>query len=59
MKPEYREKVLSHIEGINARTKAIREMIEGKRPTNQKDAMRFTNEIERLLELVQNLVVVS
>lgn len=59
MKPEYKEKILSHIEGINARTKAIREMIEGTRPTNQKDAMRFTNEIERLSELVQNLIEVS
>jgi len=59
MKPEYKEKVLSNLEGLNNRTKVIREMIQGKRPSNQKEAIRFTNEIDRLSELIQNLVEVS
>ncbi len=59
MKPEYKEKILSHIDGVNSRAKTIREMVEGQRPSNQADAIRFTKEIERLMEFIQNLVDVS
>lgn len=59
MKPEYKEKVLSHLEGINVRSKTVREMVEGKRPSNQRDAIKLINEVERLSEFIQNLVEVS
>ncbi len=59
MKAEYKEKVLSHIDGVNSRAKTLREMIEGSRPSSQTEAIRFTKEIERLMEFIQNLVDVS
>jgi|LakMenE01Jun11ns_1017448.scaffolds.fasta_scaffold9870385_2 hypothetical protein len=59
MKPEYKEKALSYMDGINNRTKTIQEMLEGKRPSNQSDAIRLTKEIERLLEQARNIVELS
>jgi|TARA_B110000971_G_C19620827_1_gene324684 hypothetical protein len=59
MKPEYKEKALSYMDGIQNRTKTIQEMLEGKRPSNQADAIRLTREIERLLEQAQNIVGLS
>jgi len=59
MKPEYKEKALSYMDGIQTRTKTIQEMLEGKRPSNQADAIRLTREIERLLEQAQNIVGLS
>jgi hypothetical protein len=59
MKPEYKEKALSYMDGINSRTKTIQEMLEGKRPSNQSDAIRLTKEIERLLEQARNIVELS
>jgi hypothetical protein len=34
-------------------------MLEGKRPSNQSDAIRLTKEIERLLEQARNIVELS
>jgi len=59
MKPEYKEKALSYMDGINNRTKTIQEMLEGKRPSNQSDAIRLTKEIERLLEQARNIIELS
>jgi hypothetical protein len=59
MKPEYKEKALSYMDGINNRTKTIQQMIEGIIPSNQSDAIRLTKEIERLLEQTRNIVELS
>jgi hypothetical protein len=59
MKPEYKEKASSYIDGINNRTKVIQEMLEGKRPANQEQAIVLTLEIQRLLEQTQNLIDLS
>ena len=59
MKPEYIEKALSYIDGIANRTKTIQEMMEGKRPANQEQAIRLAMEIQRLLEQTQNIVELS
>jgi hypothetical protein len=59
MKPEYKEKALSYMEGVQNRTKAIQEMMQGKRPANQEQAIRLTMEIERLLEQTKNIVELS
>jgi hypothetical protein len=59
MKPEYKEKALSYIDGINSRTKVIKEMLEGNRPANQQQAIQLTIEIDRLLEQTQNLIDLS
>jgi protein-arginine kinase activator protein McsA len=59
MKPEYKEKALSYIDGIANRTKTIQEMMEGKRPANQEQAIRLAMEIQRLLEQTQNIVELS
>jgi hypothetical protein len=59
MKPEYKEKALSYMDGVENRTKTIQEMLEGKRPSSQSDAIRLTKEIERLLEQARGLVELS
>ena len=59
MKPEYKQKALSYMDGVENRTKTIQEMLEGKRPSSQADAIRLTKEIERLLEQARNIVELS
>ena len=56
MKPEYKEIVLAHLDGIENSNKVIQEMLEGKRPANQKDAISLTKKIDKLLELSRNLI---
>ena len=56
MKPEYKEKIEGYLEGILNSNKVIAEMLEGKRPSNQSDALKLTKKIERLLELTGNLI---
>jgi hypothetical protein len=56
MKAEYKEKVEQYLEGISNSNKVIKEMLEGNRPTNQRDAISMTIKIERLLELTRNLI---
>jgi|TARA_B110000914_G_scaffold213075_1_gene214654 hypothetical protein len=56
MKPEYKEKIEGYLEGISNSNKVIAEMLEGKRPSNQPDAIKLTKKIERLLELTGNLI---
>lgn len=59
MKPEYKEKALSYMDGVQSRTKTIQEMLQGTRPSSQADAIRLTKEIERLLEQTRNIVELS
>ena len=56
MKPEHKEKALTHIESVENHTKVIKGMLEGSRPSNQQEALRLTNQIERLLEMTKTLV---
>ena len=59
MKPAYKEKALNHIEGIESRLIKIQEMLEGKRPSNQSDAIKLAKEITYLLNLAKNIVELS
>jgi hypothetical protein len=59
MKPEYKEKALSNLDGLENANKSIQEMLEGKRPSNQQDALVLTRKIERLLELTRNIVDIA
>jgi hypothetical protein len=56
MKPEHKEKALTHLESVENHTKVIKQMLEGKRPSDQNEALRLTHQIERLLELTKTLV---
>ena len=56
MKPVYKEKVITYLEGIDNSNKVLKEMLEGKRPSNQADAIKLTKKIERLLELTGKLI---
>lgn len=56
MKAEYKEKAESYLEGIENSNKVIGEMLEGKRPSNQEDALKLTKKIQRLLELTRTLI---
>tara|TARA_R110000868_G_scaffold320881_1_gene581869 strand:- start:20 stop:199 length:180 start_codon:yes stop_codon:yes gene_type:complete len=59
MKPAYKEKALNHIEGIESRLATVQEMLEGKRPPNQADAIKLGKEIQYLLDLTKNIVELS
>lgn len=59
MKPEYKEKALTYMEGVENRIKTVQEMMQGKRPANQEQAIRLTMEIQRLLEQTKNIVELS
>ena len=59
MKPAHKEKALNHIEGIESRLIKIQEMLEGKRPSNQSDAIKLGKEITYLLNLAKNIVELS
>lgn len=59
MKPEYKTRVQEHLEAITKRAKVIAEMLKGERPANQEEAIRLSNEIERLVELTTNIVDLS
>ena len=59
MKPEYKIKAQENLESIAKRAKVINEMINGERPVNQEEAKRAAKEIERLVELTQNIVDLS
>ena len=59
MKPEYKMRVQEHLEAIAKRNKIIAEMLAGERPVNQAEAIKTTKEIEKLVELVTNIVDLS
>jgi hypothetical protein len=59
MKPEYKTRVQEHLEAITKRAKVISEMLNGQRPANQSEAIKLSNEIERLVELTTNIVDLS
>ena len=59
MKPEYKIKAQENLESLAKRAKIISEMLNGERPVNQEEAKRVTREIERLVELTQNIVDLS
>lgn len=56
MKPEHKEKLLSHLEGIENSSKMIQMMLDGTKPANQETALQLTRKIERLLELSRTIV---
>ena len=56
MKPEYKSRAQEHLEAIAKRNKIIGEMLAGERPVNQAEAIKTTKEIEKLVELVTNIV---
>ena len=56
MKEAYKTKVKDYLDGIENSNVVIKEMLEGKRPSNQKEAISMTIKIERLLELTRNLI---
>jgi hypothetical protein len=56
MKPEHKERALSNLEAIENHNKVIKGMLDGSRPADQKEAVRLTHQIERLLETTRTLV---
>ena len=59
MKPEYKEKALENLNGINNRIGTIKGMMEGTQPANPAEAIRLAREIERLVELTSNVVDIA
>jgi hypothetical protein len=47
------------LEAITKRAKVIAEMLKGERPADQTQAIKLSNEIERLVELTTNIVDLS
>jgi hypothetical protein len=59
MKPEYKEKALENLNGINNRIVTIKAMMEGTQPANPAEANRLAREIERLVQLTSNIVDIA
>lgn len=59
MKPEYKEKVVSHLDSTEKRITVLKEMLEGKQPADQKRAIQITNELLRLNELSKTIIDIS
>jgi len=59
MKSEYKSRAQENLEAIAKRAQVISEMLNGERPVNQEEAKRVAKEIERLVELTQNIVDLS
>jgi protein subunit release factor A len=59
MKPEYKEKVVSHLDSIEKRVTVLNEMLEGKQPADQKRAIQITKELARLTELSKTIIDIS
>jgi hypothetical protein len=59
MKQEYKMRAQENLEAITKRAKVIAEMLKGERPANQAEAVKLSNEIEKLVELTTNLVDLS
>ena len=59
MKPEYRERALEQLNGIEKRANTLVNMLEGKEPADQKRAITLSKEILRLIELNRNIVEIS
>lgn len=59
MKQEYKMRAQEHLEAIAKRAKIIAEMLKGERPANQAEAVKLSNEIEKLVELTTNIVDLS
>ena len=59
MKQEYKMRAQENLEAITKRAKVISEMLKGEGPANQAEAVKLSNEIEKLVELTTNLVDLS
>lgn len=59
MKQEYKMRAQENLEAIAKRAKVIAEMLKGERPANQAEAVKLSNEIEKLVELTTNIVDLS
>ena len=59
MKQEYKMRAQENLEAITKRAKVIAEMLKGERPANQVEAIKLSNEIEKLVELTTNIVDLS
>ena len=59
MKQEYKMRAQENLEAITKRAKVIAEMLKGERPANQTEAVKLSNEIEKLVELTTNIVDLS
>jgi hypothetical protein len=59
MKIEYKERVLENLNGIENKVQIVLEMLEGKRPANQKEAMKLVHDLKQLVENSRNIVDIS
>jgi hypothetical protein len=59
MKPDYKEKVLSNFDSMNKRINDLVEMLDGKRPGNDKVAKAHLVELQKLVQNSETLVSVS
>lgn len=59
MKPEYKQRAIENLSAIDKRASIVKEMMENTRPANPAEALRMMKEIQRLVELTNNLVDLS
>jgi hypothetical protein len=59
MKPDYKEKVLSNFESMDKRLNDLIEMLDGKRPGNDKVAKSHLIELQKLVQNSETIVGLS
>jgi hypothetical protein len=59
MKPEYKNKSVEMLNGVDTRIDKILEMLQGVRPADQKLAIQIAKEIKLSIEKVTQLVELS
>lgn len=59
MKPEYKNRTLENLDAIRKRSEVVLEMVKAERPADPHEAAKLLSEIQRLVELTQNIVELS
>lgn len=56
MKRAYQDKILSNFEAIEKRTSILKDIAEGKRQQDQREAVKLIREIDHLVESTRSIV---
>ncbi len=59
MKVEYKEKVLTSVEGVNKRLDRLQKIVNNEVPSNQTEVLTLLNESKKLMEIIEGIVDIS
>ncbi len=59
MKVEYKEKVLTSVEGVNKRLDRLQKIVNNEVPSNQTEVLTLLSESKKLMEIIEGIVDIS